>query len=45
MRRSMPRWLRERGVSQVLGPEAEEELVALANSQAPNSQRPTPKAR
>ncbi len=34
-------WLRERGVSQVLGPEAEQELVKLANSQlpTPNSQR------
>lgn len=37
-------WLRERGVHDVLGPEAEEELVALANSQlsTPNSQSPTP---
>ena len=29
-------WLRERGVSHVLGPEAEEDLVALAKSQTPN---------
>jgi radical SAM superfamily enzyme YgiQ (UPF0313 family) len=29
-------WLRERGVSHVLGPEAEEDLVALAKSQSPN---------
>ena len=28
-------WLRERGVSHILGPEAEEELVRLANSQPP----------
>lgn len=28
-------WLRERGVTHVLGPEAEEDLVALANSQLP----------
>jgi len=28
-------WLRERGVSHVLGPEAEGELVALANSHSP----------
>ncbi len=36
-------WLRERGVSHVLGPEAEEELVALANSPSPtpNAQLPT----
>jgi radical SAM superfamily enzyme YgiQ (UPF0313 family) len=33
-------WLRERGVSHVLGPEAEEDLARLANSQlpTPNSQ-------
>ena len=30
-------WLRERGVSEVLGPEAEEELVKLANSQRPTA--------
>jgi radical SAM superfamily enzyme YgiQ (UPF0313 family) len=29
-------WLRERGVSHVLGPEAEQELVDLAKSQIPN---------
>ena len=28
-------WLRERGVSEVLGPEAEEDLVRLVNSQLP----------
>ena len=28
-------WLRERGVAHVLGPEAEEELVKIANSQLP----------
>jgi radical SAM superfamily enzyme YgiQ (UPF0313 family) len=35
-------WLRERGVSEILGPESEEELVKLANSQlpTPNSQLP-----
>jgi hypothetical protein len=41
-------WLRERGVSEVLGPEAEQELVKLANSQLPtaNSQAtPTPDPR
>jgi radical SAM superfamily enzyme YgiQ (UPF0313 family) len=39
-------WLRERGVSQVLGPEAEAELVALAKSQRhpDNFQLPTPNA-
>jgi radical SAM superfamily enzyme YgiQ (UPF0313 family) len=35
-------WLRERGVSHVLGPEAEEELVALANSQLPNPNSQNP---
>jgi hypothetical protein len=30
-------WLRERGVSHVLGPEAEEDLVRLVNSQRPTS--------
>jgi len=36
-------WLLERGVAHVLGPDAEQELVALANSQlpTPNSQAPT----
>ena len=39
-------WLRERGVSHVLGPEAEEGLVALAKSQIPKpkAQSPEPKA-
>ena len=39
-------WLRERGVHDVLGPEAEEDLVELVNSQrpTPRSQRPTPNA-
>ena len=37
-------WLRERGVTHVLGPEVEGELVALAGGQYPtsNSQLPTP---
>jgi radical SAM superfamily enzyme YgiQ (UPF0313 family) len=37
-------WLRGSGVSDILGPEAEEELVALANSHNPTSkiQTPTP---
>jgi len=37
-------WLRDRGVHDVLGPEAEQDLVALANSQlsTPNSQYPIP---
>ena len=40
-------WLRERGVSEVLGPEAEGELVVLAKSQIPNpkSQIPNSKSR
>jgi radical SAM superfamily enzyme YgiQ (UPF0313 family) len=38
-------WLRERGISQILGPEAEEELVKLANSQSPipDPQSPIPR--
>ena len=45
-------WLQERGVTHVLGPDAEQELVALVNSQlptpnsqhrAPSFQLPTPK--
>ena len=35
-------WLRERGVTDVLGPEAEQDLVALAKAQLGNSQLPTP---
>ena len=35
-------WLRERGVSQVLGPEAEEELVALVKSQIPKPKSQNP---
>lgn len=37
-------WLRDRGVHDVLGPEAEQDLVELANSQlsTPNSQSPAP---
>jgi radical SAM superfamily enzyme YgiQ (UPF0313 family) len=40
-------WLRERGVSQVLGPEAEADLVALVKSQlpTPDSQLPNPRSR
>ena len=38
-------WLRERGVSAVLGPEAEEDLVALAKSQSPKPKAQTPKAK
>ncbi len=34
-------WLRENGIGDVLGPEAEADLVALANSQLPTSQLPT----
>ncbi len=34
-------WLRERGVSHVLGPEAEEDLVRLVNSQRPTSNSQT----
>src|SRR5687767_10262072 len=39
-------WLREQGVAEVLGPEAEEELVSLAKAQIPKpkSQSPNPKA-
>jgi tRNA A37 methylthiotransferase MiaB len=39
-------WLRSRGVTDIIGPEAEAELVSLATSQlpTPNSQSPTPKA-
>ena len=39
-------WLRDRGVSHVLGPEAEEDLVALAKSQnpEPKAQSPEPRA-
>ena len=33
-------WLQERGVTDVLGPEAEQQLVELATT--PNAQRPTP---
>jgi radical SAM superfamily enzyme YgiQ (UPF0313 family) len=36
-------WLAERGVSNVLGPEAEEELVAWAREINPKSQIPNPK--
>jgi radical SAM superfamily enzyme YgiQ (UPF0313 family) len=40
-------WLREQGIHHVLGPEAEAELVTLANSQLPtsNSQPPRPDSR
>jgi len=40
-------WLRERGIAHVVGPEAEEELVDIVNSQLPtsNSQGPEPGAR
>lgn len=39
-------WLRERGVHDVLGPEAEEDLVELVSAQRPATrfQRPTPNA-
>ena len=39
-------WLREQGVEHVLGPEAEADLVALANAQCsmPNAQGSTPRA-
>ncbi len=39
-------WLRERGVTEILGPEAEHDLVDLAKSRIPDlkSQIPTPKA-
>ena len=39
-------WLREQGVAEVLGPEAEEELVSLAKAQSPKpkAQSPNPKA-
>ena len=37
-------WLQSRGVSQVLGPESEQALVAWATSSTPNSQGPEPKA-
>src|SRR4029453_2445595 len=35
-------WLRERGVSQVIGPEAEEDLVDLVKSQIPNPKSQNP---
>jgi radical SAM superfamily enzyme YgiQ (UPF0313 family) len=35
-------WLRDRGVSHVLGPEAEGDLVALAKSQIPNTKSQNP---
>jgi radical SAM superfamily enzyme YgiQ (UPF0313 family) len=37
-------WLRARGITDIVGPEAEEELVAIAQSPKPNPQRPTPEA-
>ena len=38
-------WLRSRGVTTVLGPEAEEDLVALGKSQNPNPKPQIPKLR
>ena len=38
-------WLRSRGVTAVLGPEAEEDLVAVAKSQIPNPKPQIPKLR
>ena len=39
-------WLRERGVTEILGPEAEAELVGLANTEplTPDAQSPEPRA-
>lgn len=37
-------WLRARGVTDVIGPEAEEELVAIVNSQLPTTQVQRPKS-